>query len=267
MPRNLPRRPAIAQLAGSCLAALGVVVAPTLARGDWPHERRQSPFAIHADFPLARLDPLLNELLQLQQELRSRLNLVPSREGIDVYLFSESDVYHAYMQRHFPEITPRRAMFIKSNSPGNVFAFVSPELATDLRHECTHAVLHAALPVVPLWLDEGLAEYFEVPAIQRTFDHPHMSATRRGLLWSRPPSLERLEALTELDQMGTREYQEAWAWTHFLLHGPPTARQALASYFRDIAQATPPQPISRRLQEAMPRPDREFVGHFQRWRR
>ncbi|GIT30210.1 MAG: hypothetical protein Ct9H300mP1_22560 [Planctomycetaceae bacterium] len=32
----------------------------------------------------------------------------------------------------------------------------------DLRHEFTHGVLHSSLKRVPLWLDEGLAEYFEV---------------------------------------------------------------------------------------------------------
>jgi hypothetical protein len=43
-----------------------------------------------------------------------------------------------------------------------VFAYRGEDFETDLRHECTHALLNAALPVVPLWLDEGLAEYFEV---------------------------------------------------------------------------------------------------------
>ena len=35
------------------------------------------------------------------------------------------------------------------------------QFEADLRHECTHALLHAALPYVPLWLDEGLASLYE----------------------------------------------------------------------------------------------------------
>ena len=36
-------------------------------------------------------------------------------------------------------------------------------LRTDLRHELTHALLHGVLKDVPLWLDEGLAGFFELP--------------------------------------------------------------------------------------------------------
>jgi hypothetical protein len=244
-----------------------VVLMAQSAHGGWPYERQQFPFQVHADFPLDRLDQLLRELGQLQRDLHARLPLDSASELIDVYLFSEEDIYQRYMRRHFPEITPRRAMFIKSNSPGNVFAYVSNELATDLRHECTHAILHASLPMVPLWLDEGLAEYFEVSATMRAFDHAHMSATRRGLLWGRPPSLARLESLTDLGQMGAREYQESWAWVHFLLHGPPAARQVLDSYLADIQRGVAPRPISEQIAQRFPRADREFVGHFKRWTR
>ncbi len=250
------------------LGILGTLaIVPGLVRAEWPSQRQRPPFFVHADFPLDRLDPLLTELQQLQQELQSRLSLAASTEPIDLYLFSESQVYYDYMHRHFPEVAPRRAMFIKANSPGNVFAFLSPELATDLRHECTHAVLHASLPLVPLWLDEGLAEYFEAPAMMRTFDHPHMAATRRGVLWGRPPSLARLEGLTELEQFGAREYQESWAWVHFLLHGPPSAQSALWHYLRDLEQGRAPRPISERLASTMEQPHREFVSHFKRWHR
>ena len=54
------------------------------------------------------------------------------------------------------------------------------ELAVDLRHETTHAVLHGLLPMVPLWLDEGLAEYFEAPEANRLQRHPHFKAVLDG---------------------------------------------------------------------------------------
>ena len=55
---------------------------------------------------------------------------------------------------------------MKGRGPGKVFAYKSKALPVDVRHEGTHGLLHAALPMVPLWLDEGLAEYFEVPGRQ-----------------------------------------------------------------------------------------------------
>ncbi len=240
---------------------------PSGVRADWPHQVQMGVWRIHADFPFERYQSILVELPQIRKEVLTRLRLRPGEEPIDVYLFSSRDVYHTYMQRYFPGVVPRRAMFIKADGPGNVFAYVSPELATDLRHECTHAVLHTALPVVPLWLDEGLAEYFEVPADQRAMDNPHMAVLQRGLLWKRPPSIERLEAIQELSQMGPAEYEEAWAWVHFLLHGPPAVQACLSNYLDALERQTPPLPLGEQLRRATEKPSREFVSHFKRWRR
>ena len=55
-------------------------------------------------------------------------------------------------------------------------AYRNPEFGNDLRHECTHALLHAVLPAVPLWLDEGLAKYFEVQRASRAYGHPYLSS-------------------------------------------------------------------------------------------
>ena len=44
-----------------------------------------------------------------------------------------------------------------------VYTYWGNRIQQDLRHELTHAILHSVLKDVPLWLDEGLAEYFEVP--------------------------------------------------------------------------------------------------------
>ncbi len=155
-------------------------------------------------------------------------------------------------------------MFIKSNSPGNVFAYVSPEFDVDLRHESTHAVLHAMLPMVPLWLDEGLAEYFEMPASQRASANPHLKQVCRSVRWRRPPELSRLEQLTSIDQMGIDEYRQAWSWVHFMLHGPSWARQILIDYFRSIERHELPPPLSESLARSYD-VNAEYVRHFRRW--
>lgn len=249
------------------LCVLFVLLGSTSILGQWPAEIMLGVWRIHADFPLDRYRAVLGELPQIRKEVLTRLNLQVKDEPIDVYLFSTPEVYHEYMQQYFPGVVPRRAMFIKADGPGNVFAYVSPELATDLRHECTHAVLHTALPMVPLWMDEGLAEYFEVPADQRSLDNPHMATIQRGVLWKRPPSIERLEAIQDLSQMGPTEYEEAWAWIHFLLHGPPTVQACLTGYLHAIERQTPPTPLGQQLKQVMDKPSREFVNHFRRWRR
>ena len=131
---------------------------------DWPDTRTAGPFVCRADFPLQDIEPLLNELSQLQIDLVQALGISPAKEIIQVYLFHDRQTYDRYLKQHFPNVPFRRAVYIKDGGQGRVFAFRSPQFEIDLRHECTHALLHASLKNVPLWLDEGLAGYFELPA-------------------------------------------------------------------------------------------------------
>lgn len=234
----------------------------------WTDQRVAGPFVFHADFRLDRRQALLRDMTRLQRQVATALSLEKTQEPIDVYLFAASSTYHGYMQWYFPGVPNRRAMFVKSQSPGNVFAHESENLGTDLRHECTHALLHAALPFVPLWLDEGLAEYFEVPAGERAFDNPHLRAIRNHLRWRRSvPPLSRLEGLRDLRDMGQHEYRDAWAWVHFMLHGPPPAREELVAFLTDLRNQVPPTPLSQRLERRLPGVEHQFVEHFKRWKR
>lgn len=238
------------------------------ALADWPYITTRDSFVFHADFPLDTNQKLVNELVSLRSELYRQLKLEPNRERIDVYLFGDKSVYELYMKRYFPTLKPRRAMFIKSNSPGNVFAYISPQFDVDLRHESTHSLLHATLPMVPLWLDEGLAEYYEVPTADRKFGHEYLRQVQRSVTWRRPPSMQQLESLTELRQMGPEEYKHAWSWVHFMLHGPPQARQVLIDYITSISRHEPPKlPLSESLRASIPDLERAYKDHFKNLRR
>jgi hypothetical protein len=167
----------------------------------------------------------------------------------------------------------RRALYVQSKGSAAVYAFRHPDLAIDLRHECTHALIHASLPGVPLWLDEGLAEYFEMPQEERAFGHPSLAAVRWNLRLGMRRSIESLEAATDLGQMGGVEYRFSWAWVHFMLHGPVAAHRALvqqlAEIGRDGSTAMPMSttPLSSRLRSAIPNLDERMVHHFEKWRR
>lgn len=205
---------------------------------------------------------MLDEVTLLSGEVAQRLQLQPSNEKIHVYLFSRRDVYQQYMRYYFPRVPFRRALFIKERGPGMVFAYRSNELAVDLRHETTHAVLHTLLPMVPLWLDEGLAEYFEAPPADRQHNNPHLRSVRWRSRFLRIPKLSRLEALRELSGMTHDDYRDAWAWVHFMLHGPIEARAELYSYLSDIQAHVPPGKLSERLQRRVPQLERKFLLHF-----
>jgi hypothetical protein len=232
----------------------------------WPEQRMEGPFLYRADFSLAERQALLREISELHAQIPRLLHLQPPREPVHVYLFGRQTTYHNYVRHYFPQVPSRRALFIKERGPGMVFAYESRKMDVDLRHECTHAVLHAVLPMVPLWLDEGLAEYFEVPPPQRHLQNPHLSQVRSRLRWKRTPSLRELEQLQDVAQMKSDHYRDAWAWVHFLLHGPPTAREELRRFLADIQSHIPPGRLSTRLARRVPQVEQQFTRHFRELR-
>ena len=237
------------------------------ATAQWVDTRVTGPFVCRAEFPLAPWQDLLDELGQLQRELVRCLAIQPASESIELHLFRDKRNYDRYLKRHMPQVPYRRALYVKRQGPGQVFAYRSREFETDVRHECTHALLHAALPLVPLWLDEGLAEYFEAPSHHRAFENPHLKTVRWNMRLGTVQKLETLEKKTTLSEMGLTEYRHCWAWVHFMLHGPREAHQELVNYLADLQAGTPPGLLSRRLQRRLRSVRGQFAAHFKSWRR
>jgi hypothetical protein len=257
------------------LLSVAIVFAnATVAESRWPDERSAGPFLCHADFSLANYTHLLQELDQLQRDLVRALGTQPPREPIHLFLFSRKSEYEKYLGQHFPNVPARRALYIKERGPGMVFAYRSGDFEVDVRHEGTHALLHADLTLVPLWLDEGLAEYFEARYDERTFEHPHLAEMKWQLSkinlaakLKSTPSLEKLEELHDLKQMGANEYRQSWAWVHFMLHGSPEAQEELTRFLADIRAQTPPGKLSERLRRRIPNLEQKFTEHLRQWNR
>ena len=234
---------------------------------DWTDSRVAGPLICRADFSLTPDESTLRELAQLQLDLVRQLGIPPAAEPIEVYLFHDRATYARYISRFVPGAPYRRAIYAKGRGPGRVFAYRGEQFETDLRHECTHALLHAALPSVPLWLDEGLAGCFELPAERRALDSPHLAGVSADARCGIVPSLEALEKKGKLAEMGQIEYRDAWAWVHFMLYGPAPARQALTAYLADLRQQTAAEELGPRLRDRMPDLEEQFAKHFQTWRR
>lgn len=249
---------------GLCLIAFG----PAWATGDeWTEVRTVGPFVIRAEFPLAPWQRLLDDLRGVQDDLTRVLAVPAAKQPIEVYLFQGEASYTAYLRQYLPQVPYRRALYVRGQGPGMVFAYQSKRLPEDLRHECTHAMLHAVLPEVPLWLDEGLAEYFEQPIEQRAYGCPHLAAVRRRAWWGMTPDLPDLERRTLPEQMDKAQYRDAWALVHFALHGPPEARRELRDYLSDLASGATAAPLSARWQRHWPELSPVLRHHFDRWQR
>ena len=160
-----------------------------------------------------------------------------------------SDFEH-FLKFYYPELPPRRAFFLAKGTQRVVYTYSSPRLEEDLRHEATHALLHGAFGDLPLWLDEGLAEYFETDLSAPDAERPRLEPIAADLRGRWSPNLERLESLTDIRQMTQRDYREAWGWVHLLLNGPEPGKSLLMGYLGQTDRAEAAARLRPRLAEA-----------------
>lgn len=247
-------------------AALATCASSVASAARWVDRRQVGPFTFHASFPVGDRLVATTGLDRLELELRRVLALSPCQETIDVFVSRDAREHRALLATRCPGAPYRRAIFYRRAGRASVFTYHHDELAIDLRHEATHALLHADLPMVPLWLDEGLAEYFEVRESRRAQGNGGRlsavsDAARRGVV----PDLTRLEERRELSEFSGRDYREAWAWTHFLLHGPGEATSELWSMLAALRRWEPPGQLSERLDRVIPNRRQAFARHFTGW--
>lgn len=207
---------------------------------------------IHADFPIAGQHRLVRELDGLRIDVSQELGLPVSDEPVNLYLFETTDRYDAFVARRFPSFPARRAFFVETDTSLSVFAAWQDRIAEDLRHETTHGYVHAVVPAVPLWLDEGIAEYFETPRSDHGLHRGHVAHLAGRLLegtWR--PDLARMEALAAAGEMSQDHYAEAWCWVHWLLRTTPARKEILQDYLADVRRDPATAPLSVRLRHEL----------------
>ncbi|MCA9078552.1 MAG: DUF1570 domain-containing protein [Planctomycetaceae bacterium] len=214
------------------------------------------------DIEMTKSDPLILELKELRNQVAETLDVPLEERRVVVYLFSNESEYSNYMSEAYPDLPPRRAFFIGSPAELAVYAFNGDQVRVDLRHEYTHGLLHAGLKAVPLWLDEGIAEYFEVTGRdpQRVnVEHAQRLSTAVQNGWR--PDLRRLESLEDVAEMHRLDYQESWAWVHFLLHESPDTQMLLINYLNDLRENPDPGSLADRIESEMPHASERLLSY------
>ena len=223
------------------------------------HAARVGRYVFHTDFEFDAHSPLLRELEELPDHIESVLGVPAADALIQVFLFDREEKYHAFLRAKDPKLPMRSAYFFAEPGRGlgsppelHVYTWASDRLRIDLRHELTHALLHGTLKTVPLWLDEGLAGYFEQPPANGGVNAAHLEALRVPEGGGRfRADLARLEKLKSVEQMGRPEYQEAWAWVHFMLHGDAKTRQVLLTHLQALRTTATPGLLLPKLDAAV----------------
>ncbi|HEV3144379.1 MAG TPA: hypothetical protein VGZ47_10880 [Gemmataceae bacterium] len=240
-------------------------VANTVPQLPTRHNQRVSQFIFVSDFELKPDQPLFRELADMREQIIKDLRLPTPNSLITVYLFEDRERYESFMRYRYPDLPRRRAFFVaqpKGMSSGDdllVYTFWGDHIRQDLRHELTHAVLHSVLKDVPLWLDEGLAEYYELPPEMHGVNRQHLTFMKgEGF----KPDLNRLEQLSQVQQMNPAEYREAWAWVHLMLRSKPDAKQVLLAYVKQLRTTANPGPLQPFLKQCFIDLNEALVAHL-----
>lgn len=185
----------------------------------------------------AELEQLRSGMLRLNPDLTA----APSCPTY-VYVFKDRFAFLPY-RFHFQGKRVELAGYILGR-PWGIYVAIDGDPRTDalhsVRHEYVHYLLHNNFAHLPLWLDEGLAEFygtFHVVDGEARVGEPVAEHIR----WLRDNQLIPLRQLFAVDHRskdyheGIRQgvfYAESWALTHYLLLGNPARRPQLSQMFR-----------------------------------
>ena len=235
--------------------AVGTSLLPTR------HKARVGSFLVASNTPIDAESPAPVELDRLERRVARTLGVETASEAppIDVYILDDEHAFRTFLTFHHPELPNRRAFFLADGNRAAIYTARGEHLGEDLRHEATHALLHRAEVALPLWLDEGLAEYFEIDP-SAIIAESAKRFRRLSIAFDRGwrPDLGRLEASGDVAMLSPNDYREAWAWTLLLLHGPD--RPALIAYLDAIRLESTATPLSTALDGDLDRLNRAFLS-------
>ena len=226
---------------------------------------RTGPYVVCTNDRLEVDAPVVRQLQSLETQVRETLGLQmdAGEHPVEIYILEDRKAFEHFLTFYYPDLPHRRAFFLANGNQRVIYTYFGDRLGEDIRHEATHALLHVAAGDIPLWLDEGLAEYFESPSERKGINTEHIGRLPSDLAAGWIPDLERLESLRSVRQMSPRDYRESWAWVHYLLNEGKPEKAALLAYLSDLRTSSTASPISARLEGPTSEP---LLAHLARVR-
>lgn len=239
----------------SLLLAASVQAEITLSgkRVEWimmttPHFRIVSSASARQTERLAReLESLAGTLTTLDPHIQAR-----PAEPIDVFVFGSTRVARPYFH-HFLKSTDVdvTGLFVGRGVAGAMLIDSSRDDGTlrTARHELVHALLASAGAHPPLWLNEGLAEYFSAglrEAGSISFGTPiidHLHALRRGERLSLRELIRVTADSPEYLQFGAQQrfYAESWLLVDTLMSRSRKPLEQVRNYLRLVTDEEVPE--------------------------
>jgi len=230
----------------------------------WPVEHTAGQFCIHSTVPAAQFEAYLPSLCSLPNELSQTLQVSVAQELIQVVVLENREALDAYAHRIFPSAPNRGALYIRHRGPGLVLTYFHDGWICDVRHECTHALLDMSGLTLPLWQDEGLAEYFETIGENPIGHTSHLHATRAQVRYGQVVDLQKMERMESGSGLNPKEYRDAWSIVTFLLHSSEETRSTYQQYLQDHQSKRAAGFLSHRLAPKIPSWREAFSDFYRR---
>ncbi len=244
-------------------AVMGVSVARAAEAASWPHEVQWGRFRFLGDRPLGEAKQWAEHLEELAGRMARELELARADAPIAVMVLGNQQILDRYLERYYPEVGGRRSLFLRHQDRSQVFVCRHPGLVEDLRHEVCHALLHLSVPNLPVWIDEGIAEYYEVPDDSEALHPVHGSRIAWLVRLGHAPSLKAMEQDSFDPGSSTGSYGDAWGWIHFLMTHSEVSRRVLVDHLAAMHAGDDRSTLHQRLERSLGNPRLAFLRHYQ----
>jgi tetratricopeptide (TPR) repeat protein len=192
----------------------------------------------------ANIERLRSVLIQLNPDIKAT-----SDRPTFVYIFRNAPALTPYKPIRNGKRIDVDGLFVALNE-ANYMAFHA-EMSTDttalVYHEYLHDLLRNNYSSLPLWFEEGLAEFYSTFKANDQFaEIGHASPDH--IRWLRENNLIPLAQLFAMDQSSKTYnegyergvfYSESWALVHYLMMGNEARRAQALQYFHELASGVP----------------------------
>jgi hypothetical protein len=229
------------------LAAWLLTSAPALAQSRLTHYKSRC-YDVYTDLPapVAREIVLRADLMVVEYSARTRAFARTLNQRLPLYVYSRSEDYLAA-----GALPGSAGMFMaQGDGGGRLLVLAGPQVGEQtwdtLKHEGFHQFVHAVIGGdIPVWVNEGLAEYFGAGIF--TGDGYITGVVPPGRLRQLRLLLSEGKMRPLRDMMLTRHeewnsnlsvvnYLQAWSMVHFLAHANPRYEQAFNQFILDVSR-------------------------------
>ena len=173
------------------------------------------------------------------EEICAFLGLTPPAGRAEVLLFHSRWALQRHLAEACPEMIGAGAACFERETPGQFVVALAErwretETLRYLRHELTHYVVAAQFYDVPPWLDEGLAQFFELGP---PYGHVHpdcLSSLKRQLRRDRGEILTPLVLVPSGAPLTRKQYAQSRGLTYHLLTNDPDGPSRVRAYLERV---------------------------------